>query len=75
MASYSASDLVAALTGESPSFRDSQLPTSRDLLSEIYKPNSKDELLERLINPMKDELIQRALIDKAVIAGRNSGYV
>jgi hypothetical protein len=28
-----------------------------------------------LINPMKDELIQRALIDKAVISGRNSGYV
>jgi hypothetical protein len=75
MASYSASDLVSALTGESPGFRESQLPTSKDIFNEIYKPDVDNELLERLISPVKDELLQRALINKAVIGGRNSGYV
>jgi|DEB0MinimDraft_3_1074331.scaffolds.fasta_scaffold76422_3 hypothetical protein len=77
MASYSAADLVSALTGETPGFRESRLPTSKDILQEIYNPDADEsqELLARLISPLKDELLSAALAKRAAIGKRDSGYV
>jgi hypothetical protein len=77
MASYSAADLVSVLTGETPGFRESKLPTSEDILQEIYNPGAAEnqELLARLISPLKDELLNAALIKRAALNKKDSGYV
>lgn len=70
MASYSASDLVTALTGEIPGFRESELLTSRDLLKKIYNPTETgDELMARILNPLKDELLNSAAVKRSLIGG------
>lgn len=77
MASYSAADLVSALTGETPGFRESELPTAKDLLQEIYNPDADEsqKLLARLISPLKDELLNAALVKRAALSKKDSGYV
>lgn len=75
MASYAAKDLVTALTGEIPSYRE-ELLTSKDLLKEVYNASDDNELLARIINPLKDELLAKAYTDRALIGGsKQGGYV
>ena len=70
MASYSASDLITALTGEIPGFRESELLTSRDLLKKIYNPTETgDELIVRIIDPLKDELLANAANRRLLVGG------
>ncbi len=75
MASYTTKDLVTALTGELPAYRE-EILTSKDLLKEIYKPNDTETLLARIIDPLKDELLAQAYANRAAIgSSARRGYV
>jgi hypothetical protein len=75
MAGYTTKDLVTALTGEIPSYRE-ELLTSRDLLKEVYKADDDNELFMRIINPLKDELLAKAYADRALLgSSKQTGYV
>ena len=72
--SYSASDLISALSGGS-SFREKALPESKDFaswLSSAYTPK-QTSIMESLLDYTKDALINKALVDKALMAGKLYG--
>lgn len=75
MASYTTKDLITALTGETPSYRE-ELVTAKDLLADIYKPKDTETLLARIIDPLKDELLAQAYANRAAIgSSTRRGYV
>lgn len=71
---YSASDLIAALSGGA-TFREKALPESKDFttwLSSAYTP-TQTSIMSGLLDYTKDQLLAKALTDRALMTSRRYG--